>query len=201
MEGRRVCHDARPAAKPPRTVTPCPSSSSPSRHRDPVTPSSAPPADEVQGLGWRIRDRSPISSCTPCASAGGGSGSGPRGSKGRSPTRPGRARPCLRVRERGRPSVPIRAAAGVRPRRGHRSAEDAETACGARRPAVRGVRAPGEAVDARRTAGPSGPRRGLGITAQAMSSRLAVEGWTEERRGRTLAAHLLAACDPEQKNH
>ncbi|QMW65172.1 hypothetical protein H4N58_13235 [Mumia sp. ZJ1417] len=39
----------------------------------------------------------------------------------------------------------------------------------------------------------------LGISAQAMSRRLAVAGWTEERRGRTLAAHLLAASDPEQK--
>jgi hypothetical protein len=57
-----------------------------------------------------------------------------------------------------------------------------------------------EAVDAM---GEGGTQRAaaerLGITAQAMSSRLAVAGWTEERRGRTLAAHLLAVCDPEQK--
>ncbi|MGH3423747.1 MAG: transposase [Nocardioidaceae bacterium] len=31
----------------------------------------------------------------------------------------------------------------------------------------------------------------LGITPQAMSRRLRVAGWTEERRGRTLAAYLL----------
>lgn len=59
-----------------------------------------------------------------------------------------------------------------------------------------------EAVDAMADGGTQrSAAAGLGITAQAMSSRLAVAGWTEERRGRTLAAHLLAACDPEQKNH
>lgn len=33
--------------------------------------------------------------------------------------------------------------------------------------------------------------RSLGISAQAMSRRLAVAGWPEERRGRDLVAHLL----------
>ncbi|WP_262849250.1 SatD family protein [Mumia quercus] len=62
-----------------------------------------------------------------------------------------------------------------------------------------------EAVDAMGHAGSPHPptqreaASALGISAQAMSRRLAVAGWTEERRGRTLAARLLAASDPEQK--
>lgn len=35
----------------------------------------------------------------------------------------------------------------------------------------------------------------LEISAQAMSRRLAVAGWPEERQGRTLAAHLLTKAD------
>ncbi|KAA1420401.1 hypothetical protein FE697_015655 [Mumia zhuanghuii] len=57
-----------------------------------------------------------------------------------------------------------------------------------------------EAVDAMASGGTQrAAAADLKITAQAISGRLAVAGWTEERRGRTLAAHLLAACDPEQK--
>ncbi|MGI8613131.1 MAG: hypothetical protein ACR2KL_04175 [Nocardioidaceae bacterium] len=39
--------------------------------------------------------------------------------------------------------------------------------------------------------------RELGISAQAVSRRLQVAGWTEERRGRELAAWLLAQADGE----
>ncbi|MGH1565066.1 hypothetical protein [Mumia sp. DW29H23] len=82
-----------------------------------------------------------------------------------------------------------------------RLAEDAETAFWLLAGLItRRTDAGWEAVDAMADGGTQrAAAAGLGITAQAMSSRLAVAGWTEERRGRTLAAHLLAACDPEQK--